>query len=308
MRIVKYILRRIGFMAVTLLGVSIIAFALVRIAPGNPVELLLPEDATEEQINAMEERMGLNDPVLVQYFKYIGQVLKGDLGYSYRLNKSVSQLIAERLLQTAKLAVITLVWSTIFAIVLGILAGINRGKGIDVFSMMFSLVGQSVAPVWLALMMILLFSVKLGWLPTNGSSGWQCMIMPSLCNGLAQAVLVARLTRTGMADVLSEDYITATRARGISKMKVYSKYALKNALLPVVTIIGARIGHLLAGSAVIESIFVWPGMGQLLTQAIGQRDLQLVQSLLLVSAFMISLANLLVDILYTFVDPRIQLT
>lgn len=302
----RRLITRIGYMLVTLIGVSIIAFALVRIAPGNPAELMLPEDATAEEIQLMEERMGLDDPLPVQYINYISGVVRGDLGYSYKFKMDVTDLIALRLPETAKLAGLAFLWSIVFSITLGVIAGINRGKAIDVFSMIFALVGQLVAPVWLSIMMILLFSVKLGWLPTGGIGGLRYMIMPALCIGLAFSALVSRMTRTGMVDVLQEDYITATRARGISKFKVYTKYALKNAILPTITVIGNHVGHLLAGSAIIESVFSWPGMGQLLVQAINMRDLQLVQSLLLVSALIIAITNLIVDVLYTIVDPRIS--
>ncbi|MGM9522264.1 MAG: ABC transporter permease [Oscillospiraceae bacterium] len=302
----RRLLTRLISMVITLIGVSIIAFTLVRLTPGNPAELMLPDDASEEQIAAQERKMGLDKPVIVQYFTYMAGVLKGDLGYSYKFNMEVSKLIALRFPQTAKLAGVTLSWMLVFSITLGVVAGINKGKGIDVFSMIFALFGQAVAPVWLSLMMILFFAVKLKWLPTGGVGGLKYMIMPSLCQGLQSSAIVSRMTRTGMVDVLQEDYITAMRARGVSKIKIYTVYALKNAILSTVTTIGNQIAHLLAGAAVIESIFSWPGMGQLLIQAIGYRDLQLVQSLLMVSALIIAVTNLVVDFVYTLVDPRIS--
>ena len=302
----KYLLTRLLYMVITLIGVSIIAFALVRLTPGNPAELMLPEDATAEQIYAQEEKMGLHDPLLVQYFKYMSGVIRLDLGTSFRYGMSVNELIAMRFPATLKLASLTLAWSLLFSIVMGIIAGVNRGKFADLFSMIFSLIGQSVAPVWLGMMLILLFAVRLGWLPSSGPGGFKNLILPSVTLGLSQAALTTRLMRTGMSDVLKEDYITATRARGISKMKVYTKYAFKNAILPVITVTGGRVGALLVGSSVVESVFAWPGMGQLLVFAIAQRDMQVVQSMLLVSAFIIAVINLIVDILYTVVDPRIS--
>lgn len=302
----RRLLRRLVSLIFTLIGVSIVVFILVRLAPGNPAELMLPDDATEEMILAQEQKMGLDKPLVVQYLNYMGGILKGDFGYSYKFGMSVKDLIAARFPQTAKLAGLTLSWMLVFSMALGVIAGINKGKGIDVFSMIFAMLGQSIAPVWLSLMMILLFAVKLNLLPTGGFGSFKYMIMPSLCQGLQSAAIVSRMTRTGMVDVLQEDYITAMRARGVSKSKVYTIYALKNAVLPTVTTVGNQMGHLLAGSAIIESIFSWPGMGQLLIQAIGYRDLQLVQSLLLVSALIIGLCNLLVDFVYTLVDPRIS--
>lgn len=297
--------KRVISMIVVLIGVTIIAFTLVRLTPGNPAAAMLPDTATEE-VAAMAATMGLDKPYAVQYVNYLKGILKGDLGYSYKFGMPVTELIAKRLPQTAKLTIVALVVTVIFSISLGVISGIKKGSVIDVFSIFFSLAGQSVAPVWLSLMMILLFGVTLGWLPTQGNVGIKCMIMPAIALGFQFSALVTRMTRTGMVDVLQEDYITATRARGISKVKVYTIYALKNALLPVVTVVGSQVGHMLAGSAIVESVFGWPGMGQLLVTAINSRDLQLVQSLLLVSAFIIAIVNLMVDILYTFIDPRIS--
>ena len=304
----KKILKRLLSTIFVIFGISIVAFALVRVAPGNPAKMMLPDTATEEQILAMEKQMGLDQPYVVQYVTYMKNVLHGDLGYSYKFNMPVSELVVSRLPATGKLAILALGWSTLFSVTLGVIAGIKKGSGIDIFSMIFALVGQSVAPVWLSLMLILIFGVTLKVLPTQGMGRFQYMIMPAICMGFQFTAITTRMTRTGMVDVLQEDYITATRARGISKMKVYTKYALKNVLLPVVTVVGTQLGNLLAGSAVIESVFSWPGMGQLLVTAINSRDLQLVQSLLLVTAFVIAVINLLVDILYTFIDPRISLS
>ncbi len=298
--------KRIISMIVVLLGVTIIAFTLVRLTPGNPAAAMLPDTATEEEIAEMEATMGLDKPYIVQYVTYLKGILQGDLGYSYKFDMPVTELIAKRLPETAKLTVVALVVTVVFSIALGVISGIKKGSAIDLFSIFFSLAGQSIAPVWLSLMMILLFGVTLGWLPTQGNDGIKCIIMPAIALGFQFSALVTRMTRTGMVDVLQEDYITATRARGISKIKVYTIYALKNALLPVVTVIGTQVGHMLAGSAIVESVYGWPGMGQLLVTAINSRDLQLVQSLLLVSAFIIAIVNLLVDIIYTFIDPRIS--
>lgn len=303
----KKLLKRLLSTIFVLFGISIVAFTLVRVAPGNPAKMMLPDTATEEQIEAMEEQMGLDKPYVIQYVTYMKNVLKGDLGYSYKFNMPVTELIAGRLPATAQLAAVALIWSSLFSIILGIIAGIKKGSGVDVFSMVFALVGQSVAPVWLSLMLILIFGVTLKWLPTQGYGGVKYIIMPAICMGFQFTAMITRMTRTGMVDVLQEDYIAATRARGISKFKVYTRYALKNTLLPVVTVMGNQLGNLLAGSAVIESVFSWPGMGQLLVTAINSRDLQLVQSMLLVTALIIAVTNLLVDILYTFIDPRISL-
>lgn len=302
----KSIIRRFISTIIVLIGVSIIAFVLVRLAPGDPALQMLPATATEEQIEAMHIKMGLDKPIVVQYFTYMAGVLKGDLGYSYHYNMNCSELILNRLPQTARLTLYALIIVLVISIPLGLVAGVKKGSAIDTFSMFFALLGQSLSPVWLGLLMILIFAVYLGWLPSQGYESLKHIIMPSICLAFGFCSLVTRMLRSGMIDVLQEDYITATRARGISKMQVYVKYAFKNALLPIITVLGSQIGTMMAGSMVVEQIFGWPGLGQLTVDAINYRDFQLVQSILLVSAFIFVLCNLICDILYTFVDKRIK--
>lgn len=302
----RIILKRMAATLIVLIGVSIVAFILVRLAPGDPAALMLPETATEEQVREMRQRMNLDQSYIVQYITYMKGVLRGDLGFSYHYNKPCSELIFGRLPETAKLAGLALLISLCFSIPLGVIAGIKKGSAVDTFSMTFALFGQSFSHVWLSLLLILILGVKLKLLPTQGTGGLDHMIMPAVVLSLQFSALVTRMMRSGMIDVLQEDYITATRARGISRWRVNSKYALKNALLPVVTVVGSQIGSMMAGSMVVEQIFNWPGVGALTITAIGLRDMQLVQSLLLVSATIFVIANLLVDILYTFIDPRIS--
>lgn len=303
---IKNIIRRLISTIVVLIGVSILAFALVRLAPGDPALQMLPATATEEQIENMHIRMGLNQPIVVQYFTYMKNVLKGDLGYSYHYKMNCSDLILKRLPETAKLTFLALIAVLLISIPLGLVAGVKKGSGIDTFSMFFALLGQSLSPVWLGLLMVLIFGVQLKIFPTQGYGTMKHMVMPSVCLAFGMCSLVTRMLRSGMIDVLQEDYITATRARGISRMQVYVKYAFKNALLPIITVLGSQIGTMMAGSMVVEQIFGWPGLGQLTVDAINYRDFQLVQSILLVSAFVFVLCNLICDILYTFVDKRIK--
>ncbi|MBU9726295.1 ABC transporter permease [Diplocloster modestus] len=302
----KKILRRLALTLIVLVGVTIIAFALVRLAPGDPAVQMLPATATQEQIDNMRTRMGLDQSYVVQYFMYIGNLLKGDLGYSFHFNMDCGPLILSRLLNTAKITVIGVIIALIISIPLGLVAGIKRGSALDTCATAFALCGQAMSPVWLCLLMILIFSVGLKWLPTQGVGSWKNMVMPSLCVGFAFCSLVTRMLRSSMIDVLQEEYITATRARGVSKFQVYVKYAFKNAILPIVTISGAQLGILLCGSMVIEQIFNWPGLGQLTVTAISSRDFQLVQSILLIVAVIMVVCNLIVDILYTFIDKRIS--
>lgn len=302
----KKLLNRLVQTIIVLIGVSVIAFGLVRLGGGNPAALCLPDTATEEQIRAQEIKMGLDKPIVIQYFTYIKGVLQGDLGYSYRFNKEVSRLIAFRLPHTALLAGFSLLLALLWSIPLGMIAGINRGTPADSFAMVFAIIGQSMSTVWLSLMLILVFGVKLKWLPTQGADSFKNIIMPAICQGFSFSANVTRMLRSGMIDVLQEDHITATRARGIRKLKIYVKYAFKNALVPVITIIGSQFGFLMAGSILIESVFGWPGIGELIMTGISSRDYQLVQSCLLVSAFIFVICNLLSDLAYTAVDKRIE--
>jgi len=304
--VVKRILRRLFLTVFVIFGVTIIAFVLVRLTPGDPARQMLPPTATEEQILTMRQRMGLDKPYIVQYGIYVGNLLKGDLGYSFRYKMKVSELMFPRLWKTAQITILGVILALLVSIPLGMIAGIKRGSAIDTAAMGFALFGQAMSPVWFCLFMILIFSVWLGWLPTEGTGTAAHLVMPSICVGFSFCSLITRMLRSGMINVLSEDYITATRARGISKFQIYTKYALKNALLPIITVSGIQIGVLLSGSMVIEQIFSWPGLGQLTVVAISSRDFQLVQSILLVVALIMVICNLVVDVLYTFVDKRIS--
>lgn len=302
----KKVLRRLAFSIIVLVGISVIAFVLVRLAPGDPARLMLGATATEEQVQQMHTKMGLDEPYLTQYFKYISGVLHGDLGYSYYFGMSCKELISGRIPATARLTLAGVIVILIIAVPLGITAGIKKGSAVDTFSMFFSLLGQSLSPVWLGLLLILLFGVRLKVLPTQGMGTLQHIIMPGIVMGFQFCSMTTRLLRSGMAETLEEDYITATRARGIGRIKVYTVYALKNAVLPTITNMGNNIGNMMAGSMVIETIFGWPGLGELTIRAINLRDFYLVQSILLVSAFIFVSINLIVDILYCVIDKRIE--
>ena len=303
----RYILRRLGQTLIVLLCVSIFAFLLVRLAPGNPAELLLGDGSSDEQIAAMEVKLGLDKPLYVQYWNYITGVLQGDLGTSTSYRMPVSTLIVNRLPNTLSLAFVTVLFGLSLCIPLGIIAGSHRGTFIDFFAMFFALLGQSMAVVWIAVLDIYIFSVVLGWLPAIGTGTPLHYIMPVLTLGYPLAAETTRIGRSGMIDTLNEDFITATHAKGISPLVVHWKYAFKNAVCPVITLVGMRLGAFLAGAIVVESIFSWPGIGQLLNSSVGNRDYQLVQSLLLMSACLFAVVNLLVDVINSLIDPRIVL-
>jgi ABC-type dipeptide/oligopeptide/nickel transport system permease component len=300
------ILRRAAMTLFIVFGVTIIAFLLVRLAPGDPAAVLLPPTATEEDIAAQRKLMGLDEPLPYQYWLYLGNLLHGDFGYSYAFRMDNSALIFPRLLNTAVITVLGVGGALLVSIPLGMVAGLKRGSLADVFALGFALLGQALSPVWLCLALVLVFSVGLKWLPAFGIGSPLHLVMPSICIGFSFASLVTRMVRAGMIEVLGQEYITAARARGISRRKIIGAYAVKNVLLPIITVSGAQLGVLLAGSVVIEQIFAYPGLGQLTVVAISTRDFQLVQSILVVIAVVMLLANLLVDILYTVVDKRVE--
>lgn len=304
----KYILKRLGATVIVVLVVSLIAFFLLRLAPGNPARMMLPDDATEEEIAAMEVRLGLDKSVYLQYFIWFGNVLQGDFGTSINYSRPCISVILERLPNTLFMALMGSIVAIIIAIPLGIIAGVHQGTGLDLGCMFFALIFQSMSTVWLAVFLVLVFAVKLHWLPAFGVGGFKYVILPALTIGLPQAASTCRMARSGMVDVLREDYIVATRARGIRDSVINVKYAFKNALIPVITLVGGSVAAYLGGAIVTEQIFNWPGMGQLMSMSINNRDYPMVQAILLVTATGIALVHLAIDLINSAVDRRIVLS
>lgn len=304
----KYILKRLGATVIVVLVVSLIAFFLLRLAPGNPARMMLPDDATEEEIAAMEVRLGLDKSVFLQYFIWFGNVLQGDFGTSINYSRPCISVILERLPNTLFMALMGSIVAIIIAIPLGIIAGVHQGTGLDLGCMFFALIFQSMSTVWLAVFLVLVFAVKLHWLPAFGVGGFKYVILPALTIGLPQAASTCRMARSGMVDVLREDYIVATRARGIRDSVINVKYAFKNALIPVITLVGGSVAAYLGGAIVTEQIFNWPGMGQLMSMSINNRDYPMVQAILLVTAMGIALVHLAIDLINSAVDRRIVLS
>lgn len=300
-------IKRLFYSLMVILVASFIAFVLIRFVPGNPAEMMLGDTATPEQIRDMEIALGLDKPVPVQFFIFLSNLFRGDLGTSIQFALPCWELLKARLPATLLLTVCASAISIGIAIPIGIAASINRGSVLDFFSILFVLIGNSCSPVWLGILLILFFAVKLKWLPTQGYGEFKNVIMPAITMGWGMSASITRQLRSGMFDVLEEDYITATYARGVSKSEVYSKYALKNAMLPVVTVIGSQIAIMLAGSVVTEAVFGWPGVGSLMIKAISNRDYPMVQASLLVSSIIYVVVNMIVDIIYTFLDPRLKL-
>lgn len=303
----KYIVKRIFFSLIAMIAAAFIAFILVRLTPGDPAEMMLGDEATPELVEAMHIKLGMDKPLIVQFGMFLLNALKGDLGTSIFYKMSCTSLIMQRFVATIQLAAMAMVISLCVSIPLGLIASVKKGSLADFFAMFFALFGQSCSPVWAGIFLILFFGVILGWLPTQGYGQFKHVILPAVTMGLGLSASVTRQLRSAMFDVLDEDYITATYARGISKRTVYLKYALKNALMPVVTVVGVQLAHQLAGSAVVETVFGWPGMGNLLINAISKRDYPLIQANLLLSSIIFIVINSLVDVVYTMIDPRMRL-
>ena len=303
----RYILKRIGQTFIVLFAVSILSFVLIRLAPGNPAMMVLGDSATVEDIAAMEAKLGLDQPLVKQYITYIVGVLHGDLGTSIIYNKAVSSLVISRFFVSLKISMAALAFSLIIRIPIAILSGTHQGKFIDFFAMAFAVLGQSMPTVWLGILNILVFAVFLGIFPAFGYEGPMSLVLPAMTLGYPFAAVVTRMGRSGMIDVLREDYITATIAKGIPRHTVYMKYAFKNAMIPIVTLVGLQIGHFLGGAVVCETMFGMPGIGQLLNLSVGNRDYFVVQALLLLIATAFAVLNLLVDIVNALIDPRIRL-
>jgi ABC-type dipeptide/oligopeptide/nickel transport system permease component len=302
----RYALRRLQHTLLVLVAISAISFFFIHLS-GDPVTLMLPQDASAAEIEEMRERMGFNDPIYVQYGRFLAGALTGDLGQSLYYHVPVLELVLERLPASLELAAAALVISLGVAVPIGIISAVKRGSALDFGSMLVALFGLSMPHFWLGIMMILLFSVTLGWLPTSGRGGIEHLVMPAVALGLSLMAMFARLTRSVMLEVLQLDYVRTARAKGLSEVMVVGKHALRNALIPLVTVAGLEFGFLLGGTVVIETVFAWPGLGRLVVQAIFNRDYPLVQAIVLVLAGIFVIVNLAVDLIYGLLDPQIRL-
>ncbi len=303
----KYISKRLLQAIFVLLGVSLVAFIILHLS-GDPLSLLISSGATPEQEAAIRTKMGLDDPLYIQYFRFLAQILHGDFGESLYYKQSTLSLIMNRLPATIQLTFAGILVATVIGIPLGIIAATKKGSVVDSVVRIIAICGQAIPSFWLGLMMILIFSVKLKWLPTSGRGTFAQMIMPAITVGLFSMASVCRLTRSTMIETLKTDYIRTAKAKGLHKARIIVIHALRNSLLPVVTTIGMEIGHLLGGTLLTETIFSWPGIGSLAVQAITNRDYPLVQTAVLITAFMFVIVNLIVDLLYAVIDPRIDVT
>lgn len=302
----KYILKRLLYMIPVIAGVILIVFVIMSMAQGDPVQMMLGEHATPEATEALREELGLNDPLIVRYFHYVVNLFKGDMGISYKTREPVAKEIFARWPNTIKLAAASIVVTLIIAIPLGIIAAVKQNTIIDNLSMLISMLGVSMPMFWLAMLLILLFSLHLGWLPSYGAESWKSIILPATASGFMCLAAVARTMRSSMLEVIRQDYIRTARAKGLSKSYVIRHHAVKNAMIPTITVIGMRISALLSGSVVTETVFSWPGIGRWMIQAINGRDTPTVLGCIVLFTIKISIVNLIVDLLYCAVDPRIR--
>jgi len=301
-------LRQIVQAAIVLLNVSLVVFVLVRIVPGDPARLMLGMEASEDAVQAARVQFGFDRPLYVQYAQFVGGALRGDLGQSVRFRRPVGDLLRESFPATLELALAATVIALILAVPAGIYAAVHRDGVLDRLLMAGALIGQAMPIFWLGIMLITLFSVKLGWLPTSGRGSLAQLIMPSVTLSTYVMALLARLTRSNMLDVLREQYVRTARAKGLRETVIVHKHALMSAALPIVTVLGLQVGALLSGAVVTETVFNWPGIGTLALRAIQQRDYPVVQGVVLVSAALFVLINGMVDLAYRYLDPRVRLT
>ena len=303
----RQIVRRLLLSIVVLWIVSTLAFAMMRFLPGDPVAVMLQTSGgSAERIAQLREQLGLNEPVSVQYVKFLGGIIQGDLGKSLFTGRPVTQMILEQFPATLELAAASLLVGVVVGVGLGLVSALKEGSWIDNAAMVFAVAGVSMPSFWAGLLLIFLFSLTLGWLPATGQGGIQRLIMPSLVLGFSVAATIARLTRSSMVEVMRKEYITTARAKGLRERLVISRHALKNALIPILTMVGLEVGWLLGGAVVTETVFSRQGIGRMAIQAVLQKDFPLVQGAVLFAAVFYMAANLVVDILYMFVDPRIK--
>lgn len=303
----KYILRRVMLLIPVIIGVTFIIFTMMYLTPGDPAKIMLGESAKAEDVARLRAELGLDKPYLVQFGNYVKKaVLHQDIGRSYITKRAVTEEVMTRFPVTLKLAAFSILIAVAIGIPVGIVSATKQYSLFDNIAMVVALLGVSMPNFWQGLLLILLFSVKLGWLPASGFSSFKHMILPAVTIGTSTAAVITRMTRSSMLEVIRQDYIRTARAKGQVESKVVNRHALKNALIPIITVVGLQFGYLLGGAVLTESIFAVPGVGRLMVDSIKQRDFPVVQGAVLFIAITFSLVNLFVDIMYAYVDPRIR--
>jgi peptide/nickel transport system permease protein len=302
----RYLVRRLVLMVPVLFGVTIVTFSILRLVPGDPAQVLAGEEATQEQVAYVRHEYGLDRPIAVQYLLFLKHLAAGDLGISYRNRAPVVELLQERFLFTLQLSLISITLATVVGVVVGVFAATRSGSALDTFSMLTALIGISSPVFWIGIIFILVFSVELRLLPSGGTGSVAHLILPSIALGAGAAAIMARLTRGVMIEVLTQDYVRTARSLGLRERRVVFSHALRNALLPVVTIFGLQFGNMLSGAVLTESVFGLPGLGRLIVDSIFARDYPVVQGGILLIALSFVLVNLAVDLVYSVLDPRIR--
>jgi ABC-type dipeptide/oligopeptide/nickel transport system permease component len=303
---VRFLLRRLLLTIPVLLGVATLVFSLIHLIPGDPAAAMLGESADPEQVARLRHELGLDRPLVEQYVEYVTGLLRGDLGQSLRTTQSVTQVIAERAPATIELAVIAMLVAIAVAVPLGVVAAVWRGTAIDQLAMTLALAGLSLPNFWLGPLLALILAVEAGWLPVSGRGTPAHLVLPAATLGIALAAILARMTRASVLEELRELYVTAARARGATRLRAIARHAFRNSLIPVVTLVGLQFGAVLTGAVITETIFAWPGIGRLLVQSIGFRDYPMVQGCILLIAVTYVAVNLLTDVVYGWLDPRIR--
>lgn len=302
---IKYILKRILMMIPVILGISFVIFFALEMAEGDPISVRFP-DAVGETYEALRHQYGYDRSVFYRYAMYIFGLLKGDLGTSISMNAPVWDVYMSRLPATVDLAIASSLVCLIISIPIGIISAVKHGTLIDNGSMVFALLGLSMPNFWLGLLLIIVFAQKLGWFPSYGREVWYSIFLPAFTVGTGHTAVVTRTTRSSMLDVIRQDYLRTARMKGVSEKKVITKHALKNALIPIVTICGSNFAGILGGAALTETVFTWPGVGRLVIDAIGQRDVPLATGCIMMTCVLSSIILLIIDILYAYLDPRIK--
>ena len=302
----RYVLKRLVMLIPVLIGVTFLVYFIISLSPGDTAAMLAGEDADAATIEALRHELGLDQPVIVQYAKYMLNLIQGDMGNSYKTGRPVTNMIVSCFPNTAKLAFWSILVAVGIALPIGIISATKQYSMFDNVGMVVALIGVATPNFWLGLMMIILFSLNLGWLPSGGSKGWTSYIMPAITLGTGDAALITRMTRSSMLEVIRADYIRTARAKGVPEGKVVYQHALRNALIPVVTAIGLQFGSLLGGATLTETVFAWPGIGRSTVDSIKTKDTTQVLGNIVILTITFSCVNLLVDILYAFIDPRIK--
>ncbi len=301
-----YLAKRLHGIIPVIFAISLVVFAFVHMLPGDPARLVAGLDASPEDVAAVRSSLGLDGPLWQQYLHFVGNALQGDFGISLKTRRPVITEIGERLMPTVWLTVVAMIWATVLGLLIGVLSAVKRGRWQDYGGMIIAISGISFPSFWLGLLLINLFSVRLGWLPTGGYGTWQHFVMPAFTLGLGVAAVMARFTRSAFVEIAREDYVRTARAKGVPEKLVIWKHTLRNALVPVITMTGLQFGFLLGGSIVVETVFSWPGLGRLLVDSVSYRDYPVIQAEILLFSLEFIFINLAVDVLYAFANPEIR--